>query len=288
MHCPIGPTCCSKNVFYLLMKKKPFNITDQSKKELIPVDAIAINEKNGQVKNPSLPPHIYKTFFPLLFVMLLCSCSTKTKNINDHFVKVYQNALQMGDVNVAINACYHIIANDSTQTNYYDTLVYLYLNTSNQGSTYLAARKSLQYNPGNAKNTKLAADYAKALGMPDTAIMYYKKTFMLNNKLENLYDVAQVQYNMGNDVAAEQTVDIIIKSPNSEKEKLLIAIDKENTQEIPAKAAALNIKGMVYIQMGQKDIALRYFDEALKISPEFKIPKQTRDDILSGKIKFIK
>ena len=194
----------------------------------------------------------------------------------------------MGDVNVAINACYSIIANDSTQTNYYDTLVYLYLNTSNQGSTYLAARRCLKYHPEDAKMNKLAANYAKALGMPDTAIMYYNKTFVLDNKLENLYDVAQIQYNMGNDAGAETTADIIINSPNSEKEKILIAIDKETTQEVTAKAAALNIKGIVFIQLGQKEIALRYFNESIMASPEFKLPKQNRDDIISGKIKFVK
>ena len=230
-----------------------------------------------------------KILSPLLFFCIMISCKENiTSKRHQHFIKVYENALLMGDVNVAINACHGIIANDSTQTNYYDTLVYLYLNTGNQGSTYLAARRSLVYRPDNPKITKVAADYAKILGMADTAIMHYKKTFVLNNKLENLYDVAQIQYNMENDAAAEATADIIINSPNSEKEKIVIAIDKNNSQEVSAKAAALNIKGLVFMQMGQKEIALRYLNDALKIAPDFTLAKQNRDDIVSGKIKMEK
>jgi tetratricopeptide (TPR) repeat protein len=194
----------------------------------------------------------------------------------------------MGDVNVAIHACYDIIANDSNKTNFYDTLVYLYLNTNNQGSTFLTARKCLSYNPNNAKMTKVAGDYAKALGMSDTAIVYYKRTYVLSNKLSDLYDVAQVQYNSGNDAAAEETADMIIKSQNNEKEIILIAGEKDRAQKIPAKAAGLTIKGLVFVQMGQKDIALRYFNEALAIAPDFYLAKQTKEDILSGKIKFVK
>jgi tetratricopeptide (TPR) repeat protein len=232
---------------------------------------------------------MYKILIPVLFFTLFFSCKeNKTKNKHDRYVKVYENALQMGDVNVAINACYEIIANDSSQTNYYDSLVYLYLNTSNQGSTYLAARRCLKYHPDDAKMTEVAANFAKDLGMPDTAIMLYRKTFVLTHKLKNLYDLAQVQYNMGNDVGAEETIDVIVGSPNSEKEKIVLSVAKDTTQAIPAKAAALNIKGVIFIQLGLKEQALSYFDEALKVAPEFKLAKQNRDDIISGKIKFTK
>lgn len=232
---------------------------------------------------------MHKTFITLSLIALLYSCSNnEPKNKHKHYVKVYESALRLGDVNVAINACYDIIANDSTQTNYYDTLVYLYLNTRNDGSTFLAARNSLKYHPNNEKMTRVAADYSKILGMPDTAIAYYKKTFVLTNKLENMYDVAQVQYNAGYDAAAEETADMIIKTPDSEKIFIGISVAQETPQQIPLRAAAYNIKGTIFIALGSKEIALRYFDEALKITPEFKVAKKNKEDIMNGKIKFEK
>ena len=96
---------------------------------------------------------MYKILIPVLLLVFLISCtneSTKSKHI--HYVKVYENALNMGDVDVAINACYQIIANDSNQNNYYDSLLALYLNTRNEGSTFLAARNSLKYRPNNFKS----------------------------------------------------------------------------------------------------------------------------------------
>ncbi len=225
--------------------------------------------------------------FLILIVAIACN-NNASHSKHLHFVNVYENALMHGDVNVAVNACYEIIANDSTKTNYYDTLVYLYLNTQNQGATFLAARSSLKYTPNNDKMTKVAAEYAKKLGMLDTAIVYYKRTFVINNKLENLYDVAQAQYNMENDAGAEQTVDMIIKSENSEKEKIYIATENQESQMISIKAAALNIKGLIAIQLGLKDNAINYFDEALKIEPSFKLANNNKSNILSGKVKFKK
>lgn len=232
---------------------------------------------------------MYKILIPVLLLVFLISCtneSTKSKHI--HYVKVYENALNMGDVDVAINACYQIIANDSNQNNYYDSLLALYLNTRNEGSTFLAARNSLKYRPNNFKITLVAAEYAKKLGMADTAINYYQRTYTLDKKLEYIYNIAQVQYNMGNDAGAEKSADQIISDPNSEKETIMLSLDKNNPQQIPLKAAALNIKGTIFIGMGSKEIALRYFNDALAIAPDFIIAKNNKADILSGKIKFEK
>jgi len=230
----------------------------------------------------------YILVFLLLVVAIACNNKNKTKNKHERYVKTYENALRLGDINVAINACYEILANDSTLINYYDTLVYLYLNTRNQGSTYLTARESLKYKPDNPKMTRIAADYARDLGMPDTAIMFYRKTFSLTNDLENLYDVAQAQYNQGNYAGAEETADLIIKNPNSEKQKISISLDKVEAQSVPLKAAALNVKGTIFIELGNKEIALRYIEEALALAPDFSVARKNKEDILTGKIKFKK
>jgi len=230
-----------------------------------------------------------KIILPLLFVTLFFSCdNNKSTKKYEHYLGIYEKALSLGDINVAINACYEIMAYDSTKTNFYDTLVYLYLNTNNEGSTFLAARSSLKYRPNNDKMTRVAADFAKSLGMADTAIAYYKRTFVINNKLENLYDIAQVQYNAGYDAAAEATADMIIKAPDSEKVMIGISLAKETPQQIPMKAAAYNIKGTILIALGSKEVALRYFDEALKIAPDFRVAKKNKEDIITGKIKFEK
>ena len=54
------------------------------------------------------------------------------------------------------------------------------------------------------------------------------------------------------------------------------------------KAAAYNIKGTILIALGSKEVALRYFDEALKIAPDFRVAKKNKEDIITGKIKFEK
>ena len=54
--------------------------------------------------------------FLILIVATACN-NNASHSKHLHFVNVYENALMHGDVNVAVNACYEIIANDSTKTN---------------------------------------------------------------------------------------------------------------------------------------------------------------------------
>src|SRR4051812_11177864 len=127
-----------------------------------------------------------KFLYFLACIVTITSCGNKNKHtekMHAFYSSVYENALKHGDVNVAIQAVYNIIANDSTKTNYYDTLTLLYLNTGNTGSTYLAARESLKYYPKDLKMIEVAAQYANSLKMIDTAIMWYTKAYVASNKL---------------------------------------------------------------------------------------------------------
>jgi tetratricopeptide (TPR) repeat protein len=232
-----------------------------------------------------------KFLFITGLIVFLAACESKNKHIEKmhaFYSRVYENALRLGDINVATQAVYDIIANDSTRTTYYDTLALLYLNTSNTGSTYLAARESLKYRPDNEKMLQLAAEYANQLKMLDTALMWYKKAYLVSHKLSYMYDMAQAQYNAGDYAGAESTADIIIKDPASEKEKVEIYADKSEGQYVPLKAAAYNVKATVFMEIGSKEICLKYLDEALKVFPGFKVAIRNKEQVLAGKVKFKK
>jgi tetratricopeptide (TPR) repeat protein len=232
-------------------------------------------------------PLMKKFLFIASGVIIMASCANGNKHkekMHAYYKSVYDNALRLGDINVAVQAVYDIIANDSTQTTYYDTLAILYLNTSNTGSTYLATRESLKYKPNNEKMLALAAEYAKNLGMADTAAMWYRKAFVASNKLLYLYDLAQLQYNTGDYTGADATADMMIKSAASDTEMVKIFYDKDNWQSVPVKAAAYNVKATVFMQMGSKEVCLRYLDEALKVFPDFKVAKRNKEEVMNGKI----
>jgi tetratricopeptide (TPR) repeat protein len=222
-------------------------------------------------------------FVFLLAVLFLWACTPSGKNDNyDRYLRAYTNAKNMGDVNAAIGACHLILADDSTRTNFYDSLVQLYINTSLDGSGFLAARQSLKYRPDNDTITGIAARLAEKLGMADTAIVFYRRTYLLNKDLENLYNIAQLQYNTGKDHEAEQTVDLVLKDPGCDAMHVYISSENTEIQKVPMRAACLNIKAMLFMVMGSKEVALRYLDDALKIAPDFRIAKKNKEDILSG------
>ncbi|MCS7086074.1 MAG: tetratricopeptide repeat protein, partial [Bacteroidia bacterium] len=50
-------------------------------------------------------------------------------------------------------------------------------------------------------------------------------------------------------------------------------------QEVKFKAAALNVKGVLYKDKGDKASAKKFFEEALKIEPEFELAKNNLEEL---------
>lgn len=222
----------------------------------------------------------------LLSTVLLLPACKQNHPATSTAEKAYSLALRHGDVQAAINACYQILADDSTKTNYYDTLVYLYLNTQNQASTYLAAQECYKLRPTDEKILMLLADYSKSLGLPDTSLMYYGKLYQITHKLEYMYDMAQVNYNANRFDKAEVLADSIIANPNSANETVTLYADRNSEgQAVPLNAVAYHVKAGIYLTMGKKDPAVKYLNESIRLFPTFIIALKNKKDVDSGIIK---
>lgn len=227
-----------------------------------------------------------KFIFLSAIVFFMLGCKQPNNSAVTASEKAYKNALRHGDVNAAITACYQILAYDSTKTNYYDTLVYLYLNTQNQASTYLVAQECLKMRPADEKVLMLLADYSKSLGLPDTSLMYYGKLYQLTKKLEYLYDMAQVNYNANRFEQAEALADSIIASPEAAKETVTLYAERNSDgQAVPLNAVAYHVKAGIYLTLGRKDPAVKYLNEAIRLFPTFIIALKNKKDVDSGIIK---
>ncbi|WP_040671063.1 tetratricopeptide repeat protein [Nitritalea halalkaliphila] len=60
----------------------------------------------------------------------------------------------------------------------------------------------------------------------------------------------------------------------SAEEKIGFNLGDNQTQEISLRAAALNLKGLVYVAQGSKSDAVAAFQEALALEPEFRLAQE--------------
>jgi tetratricopeptide (TPR) repeat protein len=82
----------------------------------------------------------------------------------------------------------------------------------------------------------------------------------------------------------EKNVDAIIANPNSDKEVVGLQVEVNGTaqmQEVPVKAAALNIRATIAIDMKRYTEAEIALNEALKIYPEFGMALQNMERLKS-------
>jgi len=66
---------------------------------------------------------------------------------------------------------------------------------------------------------------------------------------------------------------MLVKNAKPE-EKIGFPVSQTETQEIGMKAAALNLKGMVYLDQGSKAEAKTAFEEAIQLEPNFNLAKE--------------
>jgi tetratricopeptide (TPR) repeat protein len=65
-----------------------------------------------------------------------------------------------------------------------------------------------------------------------------------------------------------------VKNPKSSDEKVGFPKADNTNQEVSIKAAALNLKGMVYMYQKNKTEALQAFNQALELVPDFELAKE--------------
>ncbi len=69
------------------------------------------------------------------------------------------------------------------------------------------------------------------------------------------------------------STEMLIKNAKAD-EKIGFPISQTETQEVGMKAAALNLKGMIYLDQGSKAEAKTAFEEAIQLEPNFSLAKE--------------
>jgi Flp pilus assembly protein TadD len=198
----------------------------------------------------------------------------KTKsalNVADQMA--YQTALRYNDLEIAKIKLYDLMVRNPEDLRYMEALGSLYFEAGQNASAALVAMDLLKINDKNVSALEIAAYSLEQLGAFDRALPYYESLNLLTGDNFSLYKSAYLQYSMKRYAEALNSVNMPTKNAKVD-EKIGFAVSEAETQQVDMKAAALNLKGLVYLDQSSKAEAKAAFNEALTLEPNFKQAKE--------------
>jgi tetratricopeptide (TPR) repeat protein len=185
----------------------------------------------------------------------------------------YQAGLRYSDLSIAKIKLYDLLARNPEDLRYMEALGSLYFEAGEYASSALVAMDILKINDKNVGALEIASYALEQLGAFDRALPYYESLHLLTGDNFSLYKSAYLQYSMKRYAEAMNSLTMLVKLAKAD-EKIGFAISETETQQVDMKAAALNLKGLVFLDQNSKVEAKAAFNEALVIEPTFTQAKE--------------
>jgi tetratricopeptide (TPR) repeat protein len=185
----------------------------------------------------------------------------------------YQLAMRYNDPELAKSALYRLIVRNPENLRFQELLGSLYFELGQSTSAALVAMDILEVNDRNIGALEIAAYSLEQVGALDRALPHYESLHLLTGDNFSLYKSAFLQYSLKRYEEALNSTNMLIKNAKSD-EKIGFPKSQTETQEVSIKAAALNLKGMIYLDQGSKSEATSAFQEAIELDPAFDLAKE--------------
>jgi tetratricopeptide (TPR) repeat protein len=223
----------------------------------------------------------------IMLLLVLCSSSLFAQNL-DSLAKLdpkistaldltdqaaYQLAIRYNDLDVAKVKLYNLLLRNPSNLRYAELLASLYFDLNQLSSAALVSLDILDGNRNNTAALEIAAYSLEQLGALDRALPHFESMYLLTGDNFSLYKSGFIQYSLKRFSEALNSVNMLLKNVKPE-EKIGFPKSQTETQQIDMKAAALNLKGMIYLDQGSKAEAKMAFEEALSIEPNFDLAKE--------------
>jgi len=214
-----------------------------------------------------------KSFITIFLALLLLTSTVRAQDF-DTQMKVYTTALKYYDLNVAISALYNAMALKPERKDLRDSLALIYFAGERYGQAYTVGEEILKENPKRNDILEMVAVSKQSLGLTKDALADYEKLYSADPKqIFYLYQMATLQYQLKRYGECVASLDQIIGNEASAKQNVSIRNSNNTSQSVPMKAAALNVKGIVALELNQEANAKEFFNQALQIFPDFALAK---------------
>ncbi|WP_291783456.1 tetratricopeptide repeat protein [Cecembia sp.] len=198
--------------------------------------------------------------------------SVRKRNEADQ--RVYTLAMRYNDLPAARLKLMELIERNPTNNRYPELLANLYFEAGQYASAAVAAIDLLEQNDQSAAGLEIAAYSLEQLGAMDRALPNFERHYLITGNLFSLYKSAYLQFSLDKEEEAMNSVNMIIRDRKSIDEIIGFPTEDNDTQQVNLKAAALNLKGMIFMGQKNKAEAIEALNEALSLAPDFLLAQE--------------
>ncbi|GIV33131.1 MAG: hypothetical protein KatS3mg031_0666 [Chitinophagales bacterium] len=197
--------------------------------------------------------------------------------------KIYNAAIRYNDLKAAQHALYAMIALQPGRTGLKDTLAYLYYNEGNYVQVVLLGKDILSAKPDNPEILELVAVSQQNLGLLKDALENFEKLYNITQNAVHRYNIASLQYMLKRYGECSESLNAILGLPDNPG-NVTISTSTGESQQVPLKAAAFNMRGVIALEIGQPEVAIQNFQKALELFPDFVLAKGNLEKARAEKI----
>lgn len=219
--------------------------------------ALTVHLSYGQESSDSIPK--------------LDSKTRRILNIEDQ--AAYQLAMRYNDPDMAKTKLYSLIIRNPENLRFQEALGSLYFEMGESTSAALVALDILEVNDKSIGALEIAAYSLEQVGALDRALPHFESLYLLTGDNFSLYKSGFLQYSLKRYEEAMNSVNLLLREAKTD-EKIGFPKSQTETQEVSMKAAALNLKGMIYMEQDAKEDARVAFEEAIQLDPNFEMAKE--------------
>jgi len=173
---------------------------------------------------------------------------------------------------------YDLIAMEPQNDSLLFNLAFLYFDMQQYASSVLVCIDVLARDPNNLAALEISALAYGNLGLKDRSLENYEKIYRQNiNNANVLYKMAFLQYDLKRFNESKINVEILLNNSKIDELKQVFTFDEVEQKEFVMRVPILNLKGLVYKELGDIETAKSSFEEALTIAPDFKLAKENLD-----------
>ncbi len=183
-------------------------------------------------------------------------------------VAIYQRAQRYNDEQISKQALLEMSVLNPRDTAILRSLAEIYYQEGRYVSTALVSQDMLSLNSGNLIALELAALSYENLRLYDKAIENYEPIWLKTEDTAVLYQITYLQFITERFEEALGNLDILDANV-AEDEEIVLSKNNGENQKVKFKAALANMRGLIAQNRDNLEEALKYFENAVALSPEF-------------------
>lgn len=198
---------------------------------------------------------------------------------SNHYSRTYQAAIRYNDYAMAKNALYNLLVENPQNDSILFSLSVLYFQNQQYASAAITANDVIAMNPNNTGALEVSAKSLENLGALDKALESYETLYLKTDDYETLYQIAFLQYQLKRYGESLTNADILLGKKQADELTVNYQVSEQEQKDFPIKVALLNLKGLISEGQGDNAKAKSFYNEALKLAPDFPLAKANLERI---------